>query len=1619
MNKDASILQQPEGTYRGAYNFVQISKHGNLFALTNEQGTIERTTTFPDDFQVMGYTVLDTEIFVALATATGYSQVGYIQYDGTYVRSCPSSAETDALANVNSELGLTIDRPVDMASRKRLAGDRYVYWCNGTGGVPLSFLNANDVPVIGEITDNTKVIPNQRMPAIDLQEIQEISGNLNVGVYHFMTRYYTADLTPTTYSVPSGIIPIVNDYTTVGRDKFDGEYPDVGSVNKAISIDITNIDTSFPFIEIIVIRYQGITSTFTAEAMELKNITGTDMTILYSGNEINVTSVTKEELNISPISYSSAKAVIQKDNRLFWSNLADNSNQFDLILQAFANDITFEYTIKEIEYRPSNNELTVGGIASLDFGLAVLPYLDTSEVPPLTLYMQFNGSVNTSASALSDFTLTSAELSAKGSIQIIGPALMFNVVGDTIGVADGVGVPETFTAVESATPSAFEFDVTSQDATTIAANLALAITTDSLLLTGTASTDTVSIESVATGTASNNTVITYTDLSGTGTSVTLYDYSGTPGNPLNLSGGQDGVSYTPISYQYLDPEDLSLVTLIFDVADLPDGISAGSTVTYTVVDGTSGAAFSESNIDVVNGAGAISDPTSLGQFTDYKSEFQTFYSKGYQRNEVYALGVTGIYEDGSQTANYPISGNDKLTTTTTVALPYTPGVHDADSKGLLGTYVSANFDNPSNQFYPGTSTGDDTSVYSIDSVTAVGSVVTPVDRQTRHFKMPSLEQEPHFRLDGTTGVTYIRVLGLKATYNSKMPDVLINNLQSVMITRQKRDNSEKRSIFSQGLVNRYCQIDRSYNYDNTDGSSPAWKKLPFLNNTNIEVENAVLSGAQIPFPSIAFQVDVTDTPTGDTRDNSLSLEPINERMAFMSPEAQFNFLNPNNAQGTFLTPVLGMQAITKNNFKSSKQISESFLIYETSKLKNFLQCWTHFDFTTTFGPGIQTTSLVEEAQYIPRGQEVSILGMANPIDNKFSSRHLYLKVDGTIAPNFGLSDPQTLTFKGDFRHKSNFLTDPSVDVQNDDTYNQGTTITNNLFNLQSINAGQYGDLSGGVYIPVEVAAVPTVAGASLDSIFNGDIFISKFAYRNYDIYEYRGGYHNDSNVNDFTKWLNDGTDYYNSAFLPDTAQGMDLKSVVYFFVESQVNCNYRHQYIDRGDPLAPVAEATYFPNETLSEVWKTFCTSGDSTGYNFQYSFENDVRTYANKLAAQTNVGAFPNRTIYSNKSIEDEISDGYRLYQQNSYYDLPKHTGEIWDNFVYNNTLYLHTPKSLWRAFVNDVTQQATSAGEVVMGTGGLFSMPAKEMIVSTGGYAGSSSQWAGIITPYAYFFPDVLQGKIFMLQGDQLRDISQSGLQQYFLNNLAEGVIDATTGVVADNPFTGTGLLGGYDFAKKRYIFSKTGTTNDFTISYSSLSESWISLHNYQPNVLITSNNDLYAIVNDPTITKMHEHNVGPYGQFYGAPPVTSTLDVVFNKAAAQNKTWDNMVHYTISRDASDVVQQFDCWTRMRVYSTTRNTGWYDMIVTNAYGSKAVDDPNTQVRVRRNNDKFNLTIPADVVVDDAVSIFDITNQDPTATFKPRMKGNQVIANFVYDNANNYEFIVNFISATFRPNAS
>lgn len=260
-----------------------------------------------------------------------------------------------------------------------------------------------------------------------------------------------------------------------------------------------------------------------------------------------------------------------------------------------------------------------------------------------------------------------------------------------------------------------------------------------------------------------------------------------------------------------------------------------------------------------------------------------------------------------------------------------------------------------------------------------------------------------------------------------------------------------------------------------------------------------------------------------------------------------------------------------------------------------------------------------------------------------------------------------------------------------------------------------------------------------------------------------------------------------------------IRGLHYHIVESTENINFRHQ---------ESADSAYFPNEiaktVLHDSGLTDFTHKDNIKYNNNYSEGNTIRTAFPLPLRDTIQNDFPTRTHRSVKNDTTSIIDNYRIFLANQFKDLPKNRGDLWTLASFNNLLYFHMEESLFAA-QGKQTMEMKDGSEAFVGSGDIFTQDPNEMVQTDGGFGGTQSQWAALTTRFGYFFVDQRSKKVFLMT-DQLKEISNLGMQNWFSKNLTFNLASYGMGNCAvDNPIAGIGLHAIYDPLYKRIILTK----------------------------------------------------------------------------------------------------------------------------------------------------------------------------------------------------------------------
>ncbi|HEY8363961.1 MAG TPA: hypothetical protein VIK84_00185 [Haloplasmataceae bacterium] len=944
--------------------------------------------------------------------------------------------------------------------------------------------------------------------------------------------------------------------------------------------------------------------------------------------------------------------------------------------------------------------------------------------------------------------------------------------------------------------------------------------------------------------------------------------------------------------------------------------------------------------------------TSQSAFLDYKNEELTFNKKGYMRDEVYSLGIQFVYKNGAKSLVYHIPGTDKTTLGNNITATV---VNSTEANNNIGNRTGQLGTYISTLTYP---SGSNYPGVSGDYDVTAGYQ----DNYIRHHKMPSLSQEPHFRQSG--GKEYIRILGLKFS-NINIPPDIAEKLQGYIIHRELRNENSKRSIVCQGICHPMLE------FINNSPATGADVDIPYICPNYFFGNTYIAASTRVSFHS-------GDTPSR-----------LNDMFAFYSPDtiiSQIN-LNPVNK----IKPVLSIEG-TVNLVVGIRHD------YDAPK-NGLLHLFCNYNNYSILG-GISEKT-VEIKSYETNNNDSGSAKVLDANYGVYSGKRLYnydnqgytlLKITETDLLNPGTTGGVT-DVSWEFRSDGD-----SDDL--DDIYVNGTSI-NYLYNLLINNNSQYSNIYSAQYTPIYFQT--TVSNTTVENVYGGDTYISKFAFKNCGRvkWDVRHG---------ANTWIT-ATPLANRGSLV----GTEMRGLSYFFVESEINTEYRHTVNTPVD---------YYPKSTIISDLSTIPGTqgildkdpsfGEANSYNDLYSKSNDIVLYFPKPLAFQSVSSYPNRSIFSEQSIEGEQSDSYKVFKADNYFDIPKNTGEIWNTFVHNNKFYIHTPGSLWLAPFNDRTliSNETNSESFMTGTSGVFTSPAIQIFTLDEGYAGTQSQWCNINTPYGCVFIDNNQRKIFLL-GEGLKEISFEGMSSWFFENL-------NISNLADNPAnpSSNGFLGVYDNLNKRILITKKDGINSFTISYSFINNAWISYHDYLPNYYIQKSDSFYSIINENTVGErgiLWEHNKGDFGVFYNRTPSVSEIEFTVNEGSNIEKVFDNQeIYCDIYDEGLGRYVHRDFFDTIQIYNNYQNTEQVNLILSDPQGV------NDNVKLKKNH--YQVAIPRDQVLDANSNIFDSANltsslalNDPLRKFRPRIKSKWINVKLRYLNTNNYRLTLRQVLTYFR----
>lgn len=416
---------------------------------------------------------------------------------------------------------------------------------------------------------------------------------------------------------------------------------------------------------------------------------------------------------------------------------------------------------------------------------------------------------------------------------------------------------------------------------------------------------------------------------------------------------------------------------------------------------------------------------------------------------------------------------------------------------------------------------------------------------------------------------------------------------------------------------------------------------------------------------------------------------------------------------------------------------------------------------------------------------------------------------------------------------------------------------------------------------------------------------------------------------------------------------------------------------------------------------------------------------YTYDFCAVCNFDEFPFRIYYSESDDQERRRDYYRTIYVNNYRDIDGTYGPITDLFCNFNEMIVTTPILPLIIPTNTQVLNTQSDETVFLGNGSVFQIPAKPLRNADSAFGGNLHWTSRCSTEYGTFWMDGYSGRPFILD-DKLNDLGLKGLRNYFQTegklNFLEQFKAKTT---LDYPIKtitspiGVGYMSVYDPRYKRIILTKKDyaivpqyvnnlsyatdgpsttpnsiwfdgihfysnneagapTTIDFshseffenhsfTVSYSFLTNSWVSWHSYLPHYMFADHSTFYT-------NEIWKHSFGPFQSFYGIK-YDHILDLIVTNNPVQAMINDSFSYtsdtWLYSPVTTSYERQDDTFDRAIIYNSKQTSG--DLNITD-YSNNLFETsiPAGTLPVRRTDNKWKANTVRDHIIDPSLPVWD-----------------------------------------------
>jgi len=463
----------------------------------------------------------------------------------------------------------------------------------------------------------------------------------------------------------------------------------------------------------------------------------------------------------------------------------------------------------------------------------------------------------------------------------------------------------------------------------------------------------------------------------------------------------------------------------------------------------------------------------------------------------------------------------------------------------------------------------------------------------------------------------------------------------------------------------------------------------------------------------------------------------------------------------------------------------------------------------------------------------------------------------------------------------------------------------------------------------------------------------------------------------------------------------------YFPVESQVNTDLRNGFCMNKDFLSTGGF------ETGTEMKETYT-------YNSIYSAECTIKEFFPRPDPFILNEEFDNRFYASEIKINGELSDSWRVFKVNNYWDVEGTYGPINAMEILRDRMYFWQNRAFGiiqinpRAVITDVN--ATTNSQLQVGTG----LPLQRHdYLST--EVGLQHQWGLTKSSYKLFWLDVNNRKFFTYaEGQSVSPESDvKGLLSFFKNNLNYNILSVDKPTYNDNSIGINGVVAVYDFKYNQAIFTihdgREGTdvvefqgvipiVNAYTIAFDEKIDCFTSFYSFHPKVYMSDGYKIFSTDPD-NLSDIYIHDSGDYSRFYGIL-YDEKIKMVVNDHPQYTKVFDNIMYDSQSYDSVlSINYRDDTWNNIRVYNDYQNSDFQRL--------------RNTINIKRKERTWQLAIPRNRVLYTTSSPDIFTDLSLTdKVMGERMRDKYLIIDLEYNNGLSVNFAFNNLRTIYRQSA-